>query len=56
AQPRTYYAPEVFNIAYESEDPLEDGDDGSEATLPEDDAADGIDMPAQSAEIIDIQG
>jgi len=40
----------------EPEDPLEDGDDGSEAILLEDDVADGTNMPAQSAEIIDIQG
>ncbi len=40
----------------EPEDPLEDGDDGSEAILLEDDVADGTNIPAQSAEIIDIQG
>jgi segregation and condensation protein B len=47
----------------EPEDPLEDGDDGSQATLPEtggakdDDAAKAdSDEPAQTAEIIDIQG
>jgi hypothetical protein len=40
----------------EPEDPLEDGDDGSEAVLPERAETAGMDAPAQSAEIIDIQG
>ena len=43
----------------EPEDPLEDGDDGSQPTLPEIHDADGngaVGEPTQSAEIIDIQG
>ena len=40
----------------EPEDPLEDGDDGSEATLSEGGGSARPETPAQSAEIIDIQG
>ena len=39
----------------EPEDALEEGDDGSQAILPEEHAADSLDGPAPSAEIIDIQ-
>jgi segregation and condensation protein B len=40
----------------EPEDPLEDGDDGSEATLPLDEASDGAEETSQTTEIIDLQG
>ena len=40
----------------EPEDPLEDGDDGSQAFLGDDDETARKSAPSQSAEIIDIQG
>ncbi len=39
----------------EPEDPLEEGDDGSQAILPEDDA-EAVETAGSSAEIIDLQG